>query len=116
MDFDVSKVASLAYLKLSPEQQKAFHAQFEEILDHVDQIQQIPMTDEEAKQMGMFHIQTAFYELMDRKLEEKLRTPASEKTELDQLKLSNEEALRNAPKSSGLPNELLYEVPSIIKR
>ena len=115
MSFDVEKVAQLAYLELSAEEKARFEKQFEEILAYVDQLQEIPMTEEETKAMGAFHVQTAFYESLKLQMKEKLRLQAEPTEELKSLQLSNKEATDNAPKASGLPNELLYEVPSIME-
>lgn len=115
VSFNVEKVAQLAYLELSSEEKARFEKQFEEILAYVDQLQEIPMTDEETKAMGAFHVQTAFYEAMKLQMREKLRLKTEPSEELKSLQLSNSEATRNAPKASGLPDELLYEVPSIME-
>lgn len=114
--FDVSKIAGLAYLKLSPEEQKNFSKQFTEILDYVNQIQSVPMSAEEAKAMGAFHVQSAFYEMLDLDSLESLREDDASDEALQSLVLNNAEALQNAPASSGLPNELLFEVPSILSK
>lgn len=111
----MEKVAALAYLKLSSEELKSFEKQFKEILAYVDQIQEVPMSAEEAKSMGAFHIQTAFYKQMGLSSLESFREDQSN-DEGQKLLLSNEEALQNASKKSGLPQELLFEVPSIIER
>ncbi|PIR22729.1 MAG: Asp-tRNA(Asn)/Glu-tRNA(Gln) amidotransferase GatCAB subunit C [Deltaproteobacteria bacterium CG11_big_fil_rev_8_21_14_0_20_45_16] len=115
-EFDVDKVASLAYLKLNDTEKKNFSAQFAQILDYVDQLQKIPMSADEAKTMGAFHVQTAFYEMFKIDPLESLRNEKDSSPDFEKLILSNEEALMNAPRSSGLPNQLLFEVPSIIDR
>jgi len=112
---DVEKVAALAYLNLSEEEKKGFEREFQEILNYVDQIQSVPMSSEQAKEMGAFHVQTAFYNLLTLDPELQLRDDSGKDEYLEGLRLSNEEAVSNAPKASGLPNELLYEVPSIIE-
>ena len=115
MLFDVEKIARLSYLELNDDERKIFETQFSDILKYVDQLNQIPMSSEEAKSMNSFHIQSAFYDMFDLDPNANLRSePADE--EQKSLILSNSEALENAPKSSGLPNELLFEVPSIIER
>ena len=116
MSFDVEKVSSLAYLHLTEDEKKSFEEQFEQILKHIDQIQEISMTEEEAKAMGAFHVQTAFYKSMGLDPLLSIRKDQEAAPEFEELILNNEEALKNAPKSSGLPNELMYEVPSIIER
>lgn len=115
MDFSVEKIARLAYLKLSPEEEKAFEKQFQDILRYVDQLKAIPMTKEEAKEISAFHIQRAFYEEFQLEPLFSLRSDEAS-DEMKSLELSNQEALQNAPKASGLPDQLLYEVPSIIER
>lgn len=116
MGFSVEQVAALAYLKLSEEEKSAFEAQFRDILNYVDQLQNVPMSAEEAHAMSAFHVQKAFYEQLKMPFSSKLRDENKEMPEWEKLKLSNEEALANAPKKSGLPQELLFEVPSIIDR
>jgi len=113
--FSASKIAKLAYLELSETETKDFQKQFAAILSYVDKLKDIPMTSEEAKKMGAFHITTSFYELMglDAALtlrEEGCDAPAT------RLNLTNDEALKNAPQTGGIPGELLFEVPSIIER
>jgi len=111
----VDKIASLAYLELTPDQKQRFQTQMESILGYIDQLQKIPLSAEETKKMGAFHVTTAFIDRLGIETLENLRGEASE-TEVAKLNLSNDEALRNAPKSSGIPGELLFEVPSIIER
>lgn len=115
MDFSVDKVAELAYLELTDSERQEFEAQFKEILQYVDQLQEVKMTDDEAKAMGAFHVQTEFYRRLGQNFSENLRYQNKDQETFENLKLSNEEALRNAPKSGGLPGELLFEVPSIIE-
>jgi len=115
MSFSVDKVAGLAYLKLSEVEKKTFESQFKDILGYVDQLQKIPMSADEAKSMGAFHIQQKFYETLGLNFATSLREDASD-TEAESLLLTNAEATRSAPKADGLPGELLYEVPSIIDR
>ncbi len=117
MSFSVDKVAELAYLKLSAEEKSAFQTQFEQILKYVGQLQAIPMTETEAKEMGEFHISSAFYKELGLDPSATLRGDEdSESTDIRGLNLKNEEALSNAPKTGGIPGELLFEVPSIIER
>lgn len=116
MSFSIEKVAALAYLKLSTDEKKAFESQFPHILEYVNQLQAIPMTAEQAKAMGAFHIQNKFYEVLQLDSLSNLRDEQIPSGELDRLCLSNTEATINAPKSGGLPGESLYEVPSIIER
>jgi Asp-tRNA(Asn)/Glu-tRNA(Gln) amidotransferase C subunit len=116
MSFSVEKVAELAYLKLSPSEREAFAKQFKDILGYVDQLQKVSMTASEAKSMGAFHIQTAFYEELKLEPSLALRNGSDQGQEVEGLVLSNEEATKNAPKSSGLPGQQLFEVPSIIER
>lgn len=115
MDFSVDKVAALAYLRLTDAEKKAFQAQFENILKYVDQLQQVPMTAEEGNQMGAFHVSLAFYEALKIDPSANLRNE-DESNETEKLIFTNEEALKNAPQTGGIPGELLYEVPSIIER
>jgi Asp-tRNA(Asn)/Glu-tRNA(Gln) amidotransferase C subunit len=117
VSFDVEKIAVLSYLSLKEEEKNRFRQQFAEILGYVDQLQKLPMTAEEASAMGAFHVQSAFYELLKLDPLEKLRasTDGVEDEDLKSLQLTNEEATKNAPKASGLPNELLFEVPAIME-
>lgn len=115
MEFSVDKVAKLAYVSLTQEQKKTFKAQFEDILKYVDQLNEVPIKPEEAKDMGKFHVQTAFYKALGLDPSQTLREEAKNE-DLNQTNLTNEEALQNAPKTGGLPGELMYEVPSIIER
>jgi len=115
MSFSVDKVAALAYLKLSEAEKKTFEAQFKDILGYVDQLQKIPMTADEAKSMGAFHIQQKFYEILGLNFASTLREDSSD-TDAESLLFTNADATRSAPKADGLPGELLYEVPSIIDR
>lgn len=115
MKLDLEQVSRLAYLSLTESEKARFEKQLEEILNFVDQLQQVPMTAEETKKMGQFHVQTAFYESLKLDPLEKLRPDSEQSEELQSLVLTNEEATQNAPKASGLPNELLYEVPSIME-
>lgn len=115
MDFSVEKIASLAYLKLSEEEKKTFEKQFQDILKYVDQLKEVPMTEREAQEMNAFHIQKAFYEQFGLDPLFSLRDETQDE-DFSGLKLTNDEALKNAPKVSGLPEQLLYEVPSIIER
>lgn len=115
MDISVEKIANLAYLKLSETERATFQKQFGDILKYVEQLQSVPMTAEEAKSMGAFHISLAFYKYLGIDPTVTIRDEAQFE-EVKRLTLSNEEALKNAPKSSGLPGELLFEVPSIIER
>jgi len=115
MSFSVDKVADLAYLKLSDSERLTFEKQFPEILKYVDQLQSVSMSLEEAKSMGAFHVSLAFYESLKLDSSQSLRDE-DESEAIRSLILTNDEALRNAPKSGGIPGELLYEVPSIIER
>ncbi len=114
-EFSVDKVAKLAYLELTPSEKVAFEKQFTSILNYVDQLQKVPMSADEAKKMGAFHISTAFIESLGLDPQFSLRDETAE-SETQRLRLSNEEALKNSPKSSGIPGEMLFEVPSIIER
>ncbi len=111
----VEKIAQLSYLELQNEEKERFQKQMGSVLAYVDQLQKVPMTDAEAKSMGAFHITNAFYEMLKIDPSENLRDENSE-AEVESLNLSNEEALKNSPKSGGIPGELLFEVPSIIER
>ena len=115
MKMSVDKIAALAYLKLSDEEKQIFEKQFERILKYVDQLQEVPMTADEAKAMGAFHAQTAFYKELGLHTDETLRDE-DKFEEVNSLNLSNEEATNNSPRSGGLPGEILYEVPTIIER
>lgn len=116
MEISVEKVASLAYLKLSSEEKTKFEKQFKDILDYVDQLQKVPMSSEEAKQMGAFHVQTLFYESLKLDPSSKLRDDLDSHHDFEKLILNNKEAVGNAPAASGLPNAEMFEVPSIIKK
>jgi len=113
--FSVDKIAALAYLELKPQEKADFQKQFDAILEYVNQLQELEMKPEEAKKMGAFHITTAFYEALKLDPRLKLRDENKE-SEVSKLNLTNEEAMKNAPRTSGIPGELLYEVPSIIER
>ena len=115
MDFSVDKIASLAYLKLDDEEKNTFQKQFDEIFKYVDQLQEVPMTAEEAKEMGAFHVQTVFYKELGLNTDDTLRDEDKFK-EVNSLILTNSEATSNSHRSEGLPGEILYEVPSIIER
>lgn len=115
MEFSVEKVASLAYLKLSDDEKAKFEAHFEKIMNYVDQVKEVPMTAEEAKSMGAFHVQASFYKELDLNYRDVLRADETNE-DTEKLRLDNAEALKNAPQKTGLPNELLFEVPSIIDR
>jgi aspartyl/glutamyl-tRNA(Asn/Gln) amidotransferase C subunit len=115
MPLDVEKVARLAYLKLSADEKTLFVHQFKKIMEYVNQLNEVEMTDLEAQSMNSFHIQTAFYEMFEIDPNHNLRDEPSDASQ-ERLVLNNSEALHNSPKSSGLPHELLYEVPSIIER
>lgn len=115
-DFSVDKVAKLAYLKLTDSEKSAFTTQFRAIINYVDQLQKVAMSPEEANRMGAFHISTAFIEMFKLDPSFALRTETSSDSDESRLKLSNSEALQNAPRSNGIPGELLFEVPSIIER
>lgn len=110
----VEKIAQLAYLKLTESERVQFTQQFGDILRYIEQLEGVPMTPEEAKQMGAFHITSAFYEILQLNPDLSIRNE-SEFENFNELVLRNEEALKNAPRSSGLPGELLFEVPSIIE-
>ncbi len=112
---DVEKIASLAYLELGPEQRSKFQAQFDNILEYVGKLDQVKMTPEQTAEMGAFHILSKFYEVMKLDPSITLRTE-NEGQEINQVLTTNEEALASAPKTGGLPGQLLYEVPSIIER
>lgn len=114
-EFSVDKIARLAYLDLTAEERTAFQKQFRSILEYVDQLQKVPMTAEEAKEMGAFHITTAFYASLGQDPSVSLRDE-TQSDEVNRLNLTNDEALKNSPKSGGIPGELLFEVPSIIER
>jgi len=116
MEILVDKIASLAYLKLSEQEKSKFAKQFEDILNYVDQLQQVPMTADEAKKIGAFHVQTRFYTDLQLDSAQKLRSDKKSKPEWERLILTNKEAVANAPAASGLPNAEMFEVPSIIKR
>lgn len=113
-DFSVDKIAQLAYLKLSPQERQTFESQFDAILNYVNQLNEVPMTAEEAKEMGAFHITNAFYKTLA--LDPSISLREEMDADVEKLNLSNEQALKNAPKTSGIPGELLFEVPSIIER
>lgn len=115
MDVSVEKIANLAYLKLSDVERSTFEKQFVDILKYVEQLQKVPMSPSEAKEMGAFHVSMAFYKALGLDPSVALREDGSD-SEVNTLTLTNEEALKGSPKSSGLPGELLYEVPSIIER
>lgn len=112
---DVEKIANLAYLELTDQQKLRFQEQFDHILQYVSQLDKVSMTPTEANEMGAYHVLLPFYELLKIDPSESLRE--EEKTsEVSKLIFSNDEAVTNAPKTGGLPGELLYEVPSIIER
>lgn len=113
--FSVEKVANLAYLELSTAEIKTFGEQFQNILKYVGQLNEVAMSPQEAKSMGAFHITSAFYDLMNVDPQTSLRIEESS-GDVEKLNLTNEEALKNAPQTGGIPGELLYEVPSIIER
>lgn len=115
LEFDVQKIARLAYLELTPEEQRSFQKQFQDVLGYVNQLRAVPMTAAEASQMGAFHITDQFYELFHLSSEEVLREDHAADV-VGRLNLTNDEALRNAPQKAGIPGELLFEVPSIIDR
>lgn len=115
MSISVDKIASLAYLKLSETDKAKFQSQFENILTYVKTLDEIKMSPEEAKAAGNFHILTAFYKELKIDSLQSLRNEA-QSAEVNSLNLTNDEALKNAPASSGLPDALMYEVPSIIER
>ena len=111
----VDKIASLSYLELSPDQKIRFQKQLEAILGYIDQLQKIPLSPDEAKQMGAFHVTTAFIERLKIDTSDSLRDESNDLS-VKGLNLTNDEALQNAPRSGGIPGELLFEVPSIIER
>lgn len=113
--FSAEKIAKLAYLELSETEKKDFQKQFEAILSYVNKLQNVPMTADEAKKMGEFHITTAFFDLLKLDPSLSLRSDQNDSVAA-KINLTNEEALKNAPKTGGIPGELLYEVPSIIER
>ena len=115
MEISVEKIASLAYLKLSEQEQKDFQKKFNDVLHYVDKLQEVPMSPDEAKEMGAYHVLTAFYKELGLDPADSLRDENNSE-EVEKLNLKNEEALKNSPRSGGLPGELLYEVPSIIER
>lgn len=116
MSFSIEKVAALAYLKLSDQEKKVFESQFPHILEYVNQLQAVPMTPEQGKSMGAFHVQNKFYEVLKLDTLNNLRDESQESSELKSLCLTNAEATAGAPRCSGLPGEALFEVPSIIER
>lgn len=115
MHIDVEKIAKLAYLELSQQEKSRFQTQFDQILDYVAQLEKVPMTEAEAQSMGSFHVLTAFYEELKISSQLSLRNE-NEGKEINQVVTTNEEAVASAPKTGGLPGQLLYEVPSIIER
>ncbi|MBN8555219.1 MAG: aspartyl/glutamyl-tRNA amidotransferase subunit C [Deltaproteobacteria bacterium] len=115
MSFSVEKIAQLAYLSLTDDEKKSFDTQFKGILSYVDQLQKVPMSAEEAKAMGEFHISSAFYKQLGLSPSITLRDE-DQMEEVNSLTLTNEEALSNAPQTGGIPGELLFEVPSIISK
>ncbi len=114
MNVDVDKIAALAYLKLSPDEKTRFQSQFEKILHYVEQLNAVSMSPAEAKEMGQFHILSAFYNDNGWAFADSLRNDGGSDVSL--LNLTNPEALQNAPASAGLPEGLMFEVPSIIER
>lgn len=115
MSVSIEKIASLAYLELSEGEKAAFQKQIDDILHYVNQLEKVPMSPEESQAMGAYHVLTAFHKQFKWTTDESLRND-NESLETQKLNLSNAEALQNAPSSSGLPGELLFEVPSIIER
>ena len=114
MNIDVDKIAALAYLKLSQDEKTRFQTQFEKILHYVEQLNAVSMSKDEAKEMGQFHILSAFFKDKGWTFADSLRSDG--KSEVSALNLTNPEALQNAPASAGLPEGLMFEVPSIIER
>jgi aspartyl/glutamyl-tRNA(Asn/Gln) amidotransferase C subunit len=115
MEFPIEKIASLAYLELTEQQKKSFESQLRDIMNYVDQLQKIPMTPEEANQMGAFHVLSAFYQNLQLDPDASLRDEqVSDETEATIF--TNDDAVRGAPKTGGIPGALLFEVPSIIER
>lgn len=115
MDVSVEKIAALAYLKLTDEEKPQFQKQFEDILSYFNELGKVPMSKEESASMEAFHVQSAFYESLGLETSVTLREDLDPR-EAKRLILTNEEALENAPQSSGIPGELLFEVPSIIEK
>lgn len=121
MEFPIEKVAELSYLELSEDEKKEFQDNFKEILSYVDHIQSVEIPPNEAAKLGSFHVQTAFYQRLGLSSLQTLRQPAehrseTENSEFESLKLTNETTVKNAPATSGLPGELLFEVPSILSK
>lgn len=114
-EISVEKVAKLAYLQLSQAEAQSFQSQFDAILGYVGKLNEVSMSEAEAKAMGAFHITSAFYDLLKLDPSTSLRNENDSKS-VSTLNLTNDEALKNSPKSGGIPGELLFEVPSIIER
>lgn len=115
MKLPVEHVAQLAYLELKPDEIKRFEDQFESILEEVERLQEVSMSQAEADEMGRFHVTTAFYEQLSLSPASSLRNEEDQNS-FEKLLLSNQEAVQNAPATGGLPGELLYEVPSILEK
>lgn len=118
MDISVEKIASLAYLELSPEEKSKFQKQFAKVLTYVKNLDEVKMTPEEAQAVGSFHILTAFYRDLglDPQFSTRRDDSSADQMAVATLNLSNSEGLKNAPASSGLPEAMMFEVPSIIER
>ena len=96
---DVSYVADLANLELSPEERTRMVRDLNSILDHVDRLQQLDTNDVEP----MAQVSQVF--------------AGTEKTQTmreDELRpcLPHEEAVRNAPESDGV----YFKVPKVIEK
>jgi Asp-tRNA(Asn)/Glu-tRNA(Gln) amidotransferase C subunit len=115
MSISVDKIAALAYLKLSESEKSRFQDQFDGVLNYVKALDEVKMSAEEAKGMANFHILSAFYSQLGIDPIQSLRDENGDQS-VNNLNLTNQEALQNAPTSSGLPDALMYEVPSIIER
>ncbi len=116
---DVEKIASLAYLKVKNDEKERISSHLEKILHYVEQLNEVPMTADEARSMGQFHILSAFFEAEGWTFGQSLRADDLEGNRANsvaKLNLSNSEALSNSPASAGLPEGLMFEVPSIIER
>ena len=115
MDLPVRKTAELAYLKLTEQEEKEFSDQFDKILHYMDKLQSIPMSDEEAREMGGFHILSAFYKKFGFDYSTKLRFENDGSNDFGKQILNNDQAVANAPATGGMSGEALFEVPTIVK-
>jgi aspartyl/glutamyl-tRNA(Asn/Gln) amidotransferase C subunit len=112
-DFAVSHIARLASLQLTDKETTEAQDNLQRILKYVEQLNQVPMTPEQAQEMGAFHVLTAF--MQSHQQGARLRADEGD-SQTQSLRLTNPEALAQAPATSGIPGELLFEVPSIIER